>query len=45
MTLATGLRLGPYEITGRVGAGGMGEVALAVVGAACAPSSILLEPR
>ncbi len=28
MTLATGSRLGPYEITGRIGAGGMGEVEL-----------------
>ena len=26
MTLATGTRLGPYEITGPLGAGGMGEV-------------------
>jgi serine/threonine protein kinase len=26
MTLATGTRLGPYEITGTLGAGGMGEV-------------------
>ena len=26
MTLAPGLRLGPYEITGPIGAGGMGEV-------------------
>jgi len=26
MTLATGTRLGPYEITGSLGAGGMGEV-------------------
>jgi Tol biopolymer transport system component len=26
MRLATGVRLGPYEITGAVGAGGMGEV-------------------
>jgi hypothetical protein len=26
MTLATGTKLGPYEIVGAVGAGGMGEV-------------------
>ena len=26
MTVAAGSRLGPYEITGRIGAGGMGEV-------------------
>jgi Tol biopolymer transport system component/predicted Ser/Thr protein kinase len=26
MTVTTGTRLGPYEITGRIGAGGMGEV-------------------
>ena len=26
MTLAPGTRLGPYEIVGRTGAGGMGEV-------------------
>src|SRR3954465_11921686 len=26
MTLATGVRLGPYEIVGPLGAGGMGEV-------------------
>lgn len=26
MTLATGTRLGPYEILGPIGAGGMGEV-------------------
>ena len=26
MTLTAGSRVGPYEITGRVGAGGMGEV-------------------
>lgn len=26
MTLTTGARLGPYEITGQIGAGGMGEV-------------------
>jgi len=26
MSLANGARLGPYEITGRIGAGGMGEV-------------------
>ncbi|HEY5610206.1 MAG TPA: protein kinase, partial [Thermoanaerobaculia bacterium] len=26
MTLANGTRLGPYEITDRIGAGGMGEV-------------------
>jgi len=26
MTLAPGTRLGPYEITGAIGAGGMGEV-------------------
>ncbi len=26
MTVATGTRLGPYEITGALGAGGMGEV-------------------
>ena len=26
MTLAPGTRIGPYEITGRLGAGGMGEV-------------------
>ena len=26
MTLATGIKLGPYEITGAIGAGGMGEV-------------------
>lgn len=26
MSLATGTRLGPYEITGQLGAGGMGEV-------------------
>ena len=26
MTLAPGLRLGPYEILGQLGAGGMGEV-------------------
>ena len=26
MTLATGTKLGPYEILGQVGAGGMGEV-------------------
>src|SRR5215467_1846467 len=26
MTLATGSRLGPYEILGQIGAGGMGEV-------------------
>jgi len=29
MTLATGTRLGPYEISGAIGAGGMGEVYLA----------------
>ena len=26
MTLTVGTRLGPYEVTGRLGAGGMGEV-------------------
>ena len=26
MTLAPGMRVGPYEILGRIGAGGMGEV-------------------
>jgi len=26
MSLATGTKLGPYEITGAIGAGGMGEV-------------------
>jgi eukaryotic-like serine/threonine-protein kinase len=26
MPLATGMRLGPYEIVGFIGAGGMGEV-------------------
>src|SRR5687768_10238466 len=26
MTLTNGTRIGPYEITGRIGAGGMGEV-------------------
>ena len=26
MTLAAGVRLGPYEIVGLIGAGGMGEV-------------------
>src|SRR4051794_39400130 len=26
MTLTTGMRMGPYEITGWLGAGGMGEV-------------------
>ena len=26
MSLTTGTKLGPYEITGAVGAGGMGEV-------------------
>jgi serine/threonine protein kinase len=26
MTLAAGSRLGPYEILGQIGAGGMGEV-------------------
>jgi serine/threonine protein kinase len=26
MTLSRGARLGPYEITGSLGAGGMGEV-------------------
>jgi eukaryotic-like serine/threonine-protein kinase len=26
MALAPGIRLGPYEITGTLGAGGMGEV-------------------
>jgi serine/threonine protein kinase len=26
MSIATGTRLGPYEITGALGAGGMGEV-------------------
>jgi serine/threonine protein kinase len=26
MTLSPGARLGPYEITGAIGAGGMGEV-------------------
>jgi serine/threonine protein kinase len=26
MTLAPGVRLGPYEITAQIGAGGMGEV-------------------
>ena len=26
MTLAPGTRLGPYEIVGQIGAGGMGEV-------------------
>ncbi len=26
MTLSPGVRLGPYEITGAIGAGGMGEV-------------------
>ena len=26
MTLATGTKLGPYEISGAIGAGGMGEV-------------------
>ena len=26
MTLVPGGRLGPYEITGQIGAGGMGEV-------------------
>ena len=26
MTLTSGTRLGPYEITGVIGAGGMGEV-------------------
>jgi eukaryotic-like serine/threonine-protein kinase len=26
MTLAAGTKLGPYEITGAIGAGGMGEV-------------------
>jgi hypothetical protein len=26
MTLATGTKLGPYEIVGPLGAGGMGEV-------------------
>jgi serine/threonine protein kinase len=26
MTIATGTKLGPYEITGAIGAGGMGEV-------------------
>ena len=26
MSLATGTRLGPYEVTSRIGAGAMGEV-------------------
>ncbi len=26
MTLAPGIRLGPYEITAQIGVGGMGEV-------------------
>jgi hypothetical protein len=26
MTLAPGMHLGPYEIVGKIGAGGMGEV-------------------
>jgi hypothetical protein len=26
MTLSAGMRLGPYEILGAIGAGGMGEV-------------------
>ena len=26
MTLSTGTRLGPYEVVGAIGAGGMGEV-------------------
>jgi len=26
MTLASGTKLGPYEITGAIGAGGMGKV-------------------
>ncbi|HEV8232417.1 MAG TPA: protein kinase, partial [Thermoanaerobaculia bacterium] len=26
MSLTSGARLGPYEVTGRIGAGGMGEV-------------------
>jgi serine/threonine protein kinase len=29
MTIATGTQLGPYEILGQIGAGGMGEVYLA----------------
>jgi hypothetical protein len=34
MSLASGARLGPYEITSKLGAGGMGEVAPRCSGAA-----------
>ena len=30
MSLASGTRLGPYEITAQIGVGGMGEVYLAM---------------
>ena len=51
MSLAPGTRLGPYEITGRIGAGGMGEVYKArdtrlegIVAIKVLPAAFIVDP-